>query len=80
MIQTYLKSCQTSREQLAFQKLFKNENNIDAPINVCSETPLSITNVELQHELTNLGNRFNRIKETWTAQEVKDDVNAQTIN
>ena len=58
---------------------FKNENNIDAPINVCSETPLSITNVELQHELTNLGNRFNRIKETWTAQEVKDDVNAQTI-
>jgi hypothetical protein len=59
----------------AFQ--FKNENNIDTPVNVCSETPIEITLEELKREVKNLGVRLNAIKETWTAQYIKDNVEAQ---
>ena len=58
---------------------FKNEAVPDLQDNICSVTPLEIKLDDLKAELVNIVNRFNRINENWTPQQVKDSEDAKTI-
>jgi hypothetical protein len=58
---------------------FKNEQNIDTPVNLCSKEPLGIKVADLLREKENIRNRFNAIDATWTPEKIKTDVGAQNI-
>jgi hypothetical protein len=58
---------------------FKNEENIDTPVNLCSKEPLSIKVADLLRERQNIKTRYGAIDVTWSVDHVKTDVGAQNI-
>ncbi len=55
---------------------FKNERLPDVPVNLCTKTPISITNEALTRDLKNIKKRFTEINKDWTPETIKTSTKA----